>query len=357
LTEFNPRILFVPVSGPYGMGEYARSAAIARAVRQRWTNAEIRFVLSRVAPYAAEASFPATLLPSSPTFHSAAVIDLIRTWRPHVVIFDNAGRAAQLKAARRSGAHIIYISARQRQRRKAFSWRWMPLIDEHWIAYPEFLAGKLRFLERFKLKLLRGPRVRYLDVIFSRAGPGAMAAVLSRAGLEAQRFVLVVPGGGTGHPGALGAAVQFLEAGRTIAAGGVVTAFVGPAAAGAAQAPAEPNFRHLGALPQQDLVELMRHARLIVANGGSTLLQALACGAACVAVPIARDQALRIRRCVDLGVAVKANLDAKHIAARVTSLLGDERARAELARRAAGLGLADGADIAVRALGKLIEST
>ena len=173
LTEFNPRILFVPVSGPYGMGEYARSAAIARAVRQRWTNAEIRFVLSRVAPYAADASFPATLLPSSPTFHSAAVIDLIRTWRPHVVIFDNAGRAAQLKAARRSGAHVIYISARQRQRRKAFSWRWMPLIDEHWIAYPEFLAGKLRFLERFKLKLLRGPRVRYLDVIFSRAGAGS----------------------------------------------------------------------------------------------------------------------------------------------------------------------------------------
>ena len=339
------------------MGEYARSSAIAGAVRQRWTNAEIRFVLSRAAPYAAQASFPATLVPSSPTFHSATVIDIIRTWRPHVVIFDNAGRAAQLRAARRSGAHVIYISARQRQRRKAFSWRWMPLIDEHWIAYPEFLAGKLGFLERLKLKLVRGPHVRYLDAIFSRAAPGTLAAVLSRAGLEAQRFVLVAPGGGTGHPGALGATAQFLEAGRTIAASGVVTAFVGPAASDAAQAAAEPNFRPLGVLPQQDLLELMRHARLIVANGGSTLLQALACGAACVAVPIARDQVLRIRRCVDLGVAVEARLDAHHIAARATALLGDERARAELARRAAGLQLADGADIAVRAIGKLIEST
>ena len=100
----------------------------------------------------------------------------------------------------------------------------------------------------------------------------------------------------------------------------------------------------------------MRHARLIVANGGSTLLQALACGAACVAVPIARDQALRIGRCVALGVAVEARLDAHHIAARATALLRDERARAELARRAAALELADGADIAVWALGKLIES-
>jgi predicted glycosyltransferase len=360
LTELNPRILFIPVSGPYGMGEYARSSAIARAVRQRWTNADIRFVLSRAAPYAAHAPFPATLLPSSPTFHSAAVIDLIRTWRPHAVIFDNAGRTAQLKAARRSGAHVVYISARQRQRRKAFRWHWMPLIDEHWIAYPEFLAGKLGFLERIKLRLLRGPRVRYLDVIFSRAAraaPGALAAVLSRAGLEAQRFVLVVPGGGTGHPGALGAAAQFLEAGRALAASGVVTAFVGPADPGAAQSPVESDFRHLGALPQQDLVELMRHARLIVANGGSTLLQALACGAACVAVPIARDQAMRIRRCVNLGVAVEATLDADHIAAKASALLGDERARAELARRAAGLELADGADIAVRALGEIMEST
>ncbi len=339
------------------MGEYARSSAIARAVRDRWTNAEIRFVLSRAAPYAAQSPFPAILVPSSPTFHSAVVIDLIRTWRPHVVIFDNAGRAVQLKVARRSGAHVIYISARQRQRRKAFGWRWMPLIDEHWIAYPEFLAGKLGFLERFKLRLLRGPRVRYLDVVFSRPAPGAMAEVLARAGLQAQRFVLMVPGGGTGHPGSFGAAAQFLEAGRTLAAGGVVTAFVGPAAPGAAQAPAEPDFRQLGSLPQQDLVELMHHARLVVANGGSTLLQALACGAACVAVPIARDQTSRIRRCVDLGVAVEATLDAGHIAARAAALLGDERVRAELARRAAGLELADGTDIAVRALGQLIEST
>jgi UDP:flavonoid glycosyltransferase YjiC (YdhE family) len=341
------------------MGEYARSSAIAGAVRERWANAHIRFVLSRAAPYAAQAPFPATLLPSSPTFHSAAVIDLIRTWRPHVVIFDNAGRTAQLKAARRSGAHVIYISARQRQRRKAFRWRWMPLIDEHWIAYPEFLAGKLRTLERFKLKLLRGPRVRYLDVISSRAAPvapAALAALLSWAGLEAQRYVLMVPGGGTGHPGARGATAQFLEAGRELAASRVVTAFVGPADSSAAQSPVDSNFRHLGTLPQQDLVELMRHARLIVANGGSTLLQALACGAACVAVPIARDQALRIRRCVDLGVALDAELDAHRIAARATALLGDERARAQLALRAAGLGLADGTDIAVRALGKFIES-
>jgi len=355
LTEAAPRILFIPVSGPFGMGEYARSSAIARAVAQHWPSAAIHFVLSRAAPYAANVPFPKTLLASSATFHSAAVIDLIRTWRPHVVVFDNAGRTAQLKAAHRLGARVVYISARRRQRGKAFRLRWMPLIDEHWIAYPEFIAGKLRLLERLKLKLLRRPVVRYLDVIFTRAPPARNALILSQAGCAAGRYVLVVPGGGTGHPGAGGAVEYFSAAACTLAARGVVTVFVGPPNSSPTDAPFNENLRPMGSLPQSDLVELMRCARLIVVNGGSTLLQAIACGAACVAVPIARDQAARIRRCVDAGVAVESAIDAARIAEVAGALWDNEPARAALARRAAELALADGVEVAASAIGKLVE--
>ena len=66
---------------------------------------------------------------------------VLENWRPQVVVFDNAGRTAQLRAAQRLGARIVFISARRRQRRKAFRLRWMRLLDEHWIAYPEFIAG------------------------------------------------------------------------------------------------------------------------------------------------------------------------------------------------------------------------
>ncbi len=94
------------------MGEYARSLAIARAASRRWPGAAIHFVLSREAPYAAGAPFPRTLLASSPTFHSAAVVELLETWRPDVVIFDNAGRtrAAARRAAR--WARASFTSAR-----------------------------------------------------------------------------------------------------------------------------------------------------------------------------------------------------------------------------------------------------
>jgi glycosyltransferase involved in cell wall biosynthesis len=358
------------------MGEYARSLAIARAASRRFEGAAIHFILSREAPYAADSPFPTTLLPSSPTFHSAAVIELLEKWRPDVVIFDNAGRTVQLRAAQRLGARVVYISARRRQRRKAFRPHWMRLIDEHWIAYPEFIAGGLGFVERLKLKFAGRPVVRYLDVILSQAEPGRRDAILARAGCESGTFVLVVPGGGTGHPGANDAAAQFIAAGRALAAGGVATVYVGPLGAtgatgeageagatgqvGAGGATGEvgaggaPNWHALGPLPQAELAELMRAAQLVVVNGGSTLLQAIACGSACIAVPIAKDQGERIRRCAAAGVAVNTTLDAASMVQAAQQLLKNEPQRAALADRARRLGLADGVDVAMRALDGLI---
>lgn len=339
------------------MGEYARSLAIARAATGRWPRADIHFLLSRQAPYAADAPFAKTLLPSSPTFHSAAVVKMLETLRPNVVVFDNAGRTAQLRAASRCGARIVYISSRARQRRKAFRWRWMRLIDEHWIAYPEFIAGRLGFFEKLKLRTLARPTVRYLDVILSRADPARRGEVLARAGCTVGDFVLVIPGGGTGHPGAEEAASKFQQAARSLAAHGTATVYVGPLDPGAdvSNAVSDPHWHPLGPLPQGDLAELMRAARLIIVNGGATLLQAIACGGACIAIPIAQDQFERTRRCVDAGVAVAATLDVDSMVQSAERLLGDEPRRAALAACAADLGLADGLEVVLPALAHLIE--
>jgi spore coat polysaccharide biosynthesis predicted glycosyltransferase SpsG len=112
----------------------------------------------------------------------------------------------------------------------------------------------------------------------------------------------------------------------------------------------------LGPLPQTDLAELMRGARLIIANGGSTLLQSIACGRPCLAVPIAGDQAERIRRCVSAGVAVAAPLDPAAILKSAIELLHNEAGLSALAGRTIALGLADGVDVALRAMATLIES-
>jgi UDP:flavonoid glycosyltransferase YjiC (YdhE family) len=151
-----------------------------------------------------------------------------------------------------------------------------------------------------------------------------------------------------------------MAAARALAASGTKTVYVGPTgehagAGSSAGAADEANWLHLGPLPQDELAELMRAARLVVANGGSTLLQAIACGSACIAVPIAKDQAQRIRRCVAAGVAFAAALDSARIMQAAAQLLRNEPQRAALAARASGLGLADGVEIAVQALCGLLE--
>jgi hypothetical protein len=307
---------------------------IATALARRAPGLEIHFALSRAAPYAAATPFPVTLLPSSATFHPREVSALIRELRPRVVVFDNAGRTLQLRAAHQVGARIVYVSSRRRQRRKGFRLTWMRLIDEHWIAYPRFIAGALNPLERLKVRVLKRPSVRYIDTLLPAPDLARSNECLARFRLEAGGYVLIVPGGGSAHRGAENAPAIVADAARTIARRGVPTLLVGSdAAADGGSEPAE-FLRVAPRLPPADLVELIRSARLVVCNGGDTLLQVLACGLPCVAVPIAHDQAHRIDCCVRAGLAVRAELDAHAIGSVALAAL-------ERGRRAAGEPLTD----------------
>jgi hypothetical protein len=325
------RVLFVPVSAPRGLGEYARTREIARAVQGRWPDAQLHFVLSVQASYAAQCPFPVTLLPGSATLHTPQVVALLGSFQPDIVVFDNAGRTAQLRAARAAGARVVYISSRRRQRGKAFRLRWMRLLSEHWIAYPRLIAGDLGPLERLKLGFLGRPQVRFLDTVLPPGieEPGPLP--------DLRDFVLVVPGGGTAHPGA-GAAPAIIDAAAAaLAAQGLRTVLVG-AADGLGSSAA---LTRLPLLPQPQLVALLRRARVVVSNGGDTLLQALACGCACVAVPIAHDQAARIARCRALGLIRASPLAAGALSAAAAALYEDEGGRLSLIARGRAAGIED----------------
>jgi hypothetical protein len=110
------------------------------------------------------------------------------------------------------------------------------------------------------------------------------------------------------------------------------------------------GFQALGQLPQSQLMQRMRASRLIIANGGSTLLQGIACGAACIGVPIAKDQGERIRRCVQAGLAESASLQSADMLQAALRLWENPRELEALRQRALAAQLADGIDIALRAL-------
>lgn len=351
-------MLFVPVSGARGMGEYARALALARAVAACRPTWQIHFVVSREASYAADTPFPTTLLPSSPTFHSEEVAEVIREFRPTLVVFDNAGRTAQLRAAEQIGARVVYVSSRLRQRRKAFRPEWMRRIDEHWIAYPEFIAGSPNVLERLLLKIFRRMHLRFLDAVLPPTDPELASSTLAALDVQAGQYVLVVPGGGSDYPRAINAPQIVAEAARRIADHGYPTVIIGVTPTPLTDSNGQPlppprNLRISPRIPMAALGELIRAARLVVSNGGDTLLQTLACQRPCVAVPIAGDQPHRIERCVAAGLAVEARLDSDDLE-RVTMALLSDTARCESLTRAIWQsGFRNGMDVALATIERL----
>jgi len=149
-----------------------------------------------------------------------------------------------------------------------------------------------------------------VDTLLPLADAALAADTLGRFGLAARSYVLIVPGGGTAHPGAQGAPAIIAAAARAIAARGYATLLVGSSAGDASD---PPQLQRAPLLPLAQLCELIRAARLVICNGGDTLLQVLACERPCVAVPIAHDQAHRIDSCVRAGLALAAQLDPQAI--------------------------------------------
>jgi glycosyltransferase involved in cell wall biosynthesis len=371
------------------MGEYARCLALAHAVRGRWPGAAIHFLLSEQAPYARSTPYEYTLFAASPTLHDREGREAICAFRPDVVVFDNAGRKGQLAAAHALGAGVVYVSSRWRPRTKAFRLRWLPYLDEHWIPYPEFVGGSLTRFERLKQRLVGRPRVRFLDVMLPPVDPEAASAVLARHGLERDGFTLLVAGGGTPHPNASAnaqrapaiydaVAARLAAAGHAVAVAGrsapdpgVSAASIAPGAPTAPNSPDAPGaagaagasvtrgnaaapVRWCGRLPPHELAALLGAARLVVTNGGDTLLQSLACGRPTVAAPIAADQPARLGTCAARGGIVAVELDEHALARAALDLLADEPRRERLAAEARAYGLTSGIATALDAFGALL---
>jgi hypothetical protein len=351
-----PRLLFLPVSGPAGTGEYVRCLTIARAAAARWPELEVSFVLSREAPYLASVPFPVHAIAGSPTRHTAAVVDVLELVRPHAVVFDNAGRAAQLAAARRLGARTVYISRRPGKRRKAFRPRWLRRLDQHWIAFPTFIDGPLGAWERLMLRLFPGVEVVFLGAVFTESEAGRRAALRARLGVAGRPYALFTGGGGGHHARAAGAPAVFAAAAAAVAREHDIAVVLvagqnarPPAADGGAG-----ELTVVPSLPPEQLIDLVHDAEIVACNGGTTLTQALAHRRPCVAVAIADDQPPRVRRCARLGLIEAAPLDAMALFDKVTALARDPVRRAELARRVAATGLDNGVPRALAGLARLL---
>jgi UDP:flavonoid glycosyltransferase YjiC (YdhE family) len=162
-------------------------------------------------------------------------------------------------------------------------------------------------------------------------------------------YVLIVPGGGSAHSSAENAPRVVAAAARAIAERGHCTILVGLTAGGNG---APSGLRSAPLMPLDELAELIRGARLVICNGGDTLLQVIACGRPCIAVAIAGDQSHRIERCAERGLTLRSRLEESALAGAALAYL-DRPAEASGASGAAGSALINAMDLALDALGAL----
>lgn len=350
----NPSLIFLPVSGPKGMGEYIRCLTIAETFQARWPEARIRFVVDRQAPYSDAVPFDTELLDGSPTRNTPAVCSLFERVRPEIVVFDNSGRTPQLQAAKRYGARIVFVSRRRAKRMKAFRSSWMRLLDQHWLAFPPVIDGPLNWWEKLRLRRFPHLEVIFLGAVFQESSPQRRKALRERLGIGGERYVLFSPGGGGVHSRAPAATEIFANAAGLVAAAMPVKVVLvlGPGYRG--DAGRLPGVIRIPSLSHGEMSDLVHDADLLAINGGTTMTQALALNKPCIAVPIAEDQPPRVRRCAKKRLVVHGTLDADAICGEVLNLLDDPGRRGELIARVTALGLTNGARLAADALERLV---
>ncbi len=344
--QLAPRVMFVPVSGPGGTGEYMRSLHLARGVRGRWAGAEIRFVLSRQAPYLSQNPFAVDVTESSPTHHIREVNRFVDLFDPDVVVFDCSGRVAQMRHADRRGSATVFISQHRRKRRRGFKPGRMRHCDLHWIVQPEFVDGGLTGLERFKLRLFGRPRVTFLGPVFPDPRPPAFP-------MPETGYFFCCAGGGATPVDRRNSAELFAEAASEIASRtglpGIMV--MGPSYTGTLAT--LPGLRIVPRIEGAELAYVLAGARFAVISGGDLLGQAAALGVPAVAAPIGPDQPARIAAYVRQGLCLAAHPGS--LAVTVREELTDLRI-AGLRKGIQSLGLGNGMGEALDQLGSLLQT-
>jgi glycosyltransferase involved in cell wall biosynthesis len=344
-----PRLLFSPVSGPGGAGELMRCLIIAREFARAEPAADIRFLVSRSAVFRESVNFPIIDCDASPTNSTPQVLAAIESFRPHVMVFDNSGRTAQLRAAKRAGTRLVFLSRAPKLRWKAFRIKWMRLLDEHWIVFPAFVTGGATWLERQKLRWFPHYTLRQFDTLFPPSEPVERRAWLAERRLEPGGYVVFVPGGRGEASRVAEPAELFIAAARAfVAATGQRTLVL----TGRRDATLgnDPRLTLLPRLEPGEVQHLLADALLVVSNGGTTLVHSLAHARPIVSIPLAGDQDRRIRRAVRLQIAATAGRAPEAIAQAAAGLLGDPARRAAMIGRIAEFGIANGVAQAVAAL-------
>lgn len=339
------RILFLPVSGPKGIGEYKRSLFLAQRLIEEHPDWDVRITVAENAPYADDVPVPAIYLARSPTLEPDRVEEVLRDFSPHVAVFDCSGRKRSLQFAQMIGAQTVFVSNNARKRKRAFRLSRLRYTDDLWILPPHFGLSDLSFGERLKLKLLGKAEPFYIGAVFPE-----MTFVTESPD---ESFFVCCPGGG-GNPvrGQQSGAV-FAEAAAEVADNLGMQGIMICGVNFTGQLPRHDSLQVHRVLQGGELAGLLSKAQFAMIGGGDVLAQTICIQVPAVVSPVAKDQYGRAKVYEHRGLCLSA---APQMLAKVVIeswRSGElEKVRARLRNISVGGGLVPG----VRRLERLAES-
>ncbi len=335
-------ILFIPVSGPIGAGEYIRSLTIAQEIKAESKAVRIKFVINKHAKYVDEIPFPVTLIDGTPTLNIDSIKQIVSKEKPDVCIFDSGGRTSLFKHLKRLHIPVIYVSSRNSTRKKAFRWRWLKLITQHWIVQPKFANGPLSGMEKLKLRLTGAPKPVFLETVFPESVASRRKSYKQQIGVGDEQFILFSSGGG-GKRGEGAQAPDIFAAAASIVSdktGVCCVVLMGPNYPG--KAPEIPGVITLVSVTNYHFIDLLYDADLVVVGGGSSLAQCLAERKLIVTAPAAADQAERIDAAKSIGVVMAVDTDEQILAGAVIRIYYDKGKQGSLMSLVSELDLNNG---------------
>jgi len=316
------RLLFIPVSSPKGIGEYMRSLLLAQNLKSELDEqVDIHFILNKNTAYAKNCPFETTLLNHSGTKELHKVCDVIKKLKPDVVVFDCAGRAAQMKTAKKVGAKVVFISQHAKKRAKGLKLNRINLIDAHWVVQPDYCIEPLSWLEKVKLDLFPLTLPRNVGPFMASYSDEQKQFMLSEYKLTPKEYFVVNAGSGGHYNNGENCADIYFNAAREIAKR---TGLKGVVVFGMNYNKPLPQTDELicvSSLQNTVFLALLSDAKVALLSAGDTLLQAIAIQTPTVACAISKDQSHRIERCISTDVVLRANLDINDITNKVEHII------------------------------------
>lgn len=354
----SPHVVFIPGGGSSGVGESMRSFIVADALHRRCPSWRIGFITDERHLRLPYDGFERHRVSGQVSKSVAEVNRLLEELTPDVVVFDSRGRGDHVARASHVGARTVYVAAQPRTLERALRWRRLRHLDELWVVNSSFRRrrDRLAFSQRMRVRLARGPEIRFFDSILPLADPQRSEALQRRLGLEGEPYILFAPGGGGFEDGGRPVSELFAEAAQRLqrASGIRCVAVMGPLYQGGLRS--LEGITILDSVEPAEMIGLLAGARLVVCGGGGVIGQALVLEKVCVAVPAGgSDQPERIRRCAQQGLLEATSLDPGAIARLVRELLQDPAREGELLARIRRVGPRNGLPEALRHLAGLVD--